>query len=331
MGIVKDILYKSSNKKMLNLIKNQSVFPYYHLITDEKVAHIEHLYSYKNTQQFINDLDLLQANYSAMNPADLWKSEINNNTFLLTFDDGLQEVYTHIFPILKSRNLKAIFFINPDFIDNKEVLYKHWISIIISYLQNKNYEKSLLVKIAEICDFTFNTTNEFKKNFINIKFVYRDKVQEILKFLNINTEEYLANHKLYLSKSQIQEMIEAGFYFGAHTMSHPPLKQLTFEEQKKEIIDSIEWVKNTFNLNYSLFAFPFTDRQISKKIFQDLFEYDQQIRIFGNAGIKNDFDNRIIQRFSLENPSKINYKQIVTENLYKGFNKLIGKYNIKRI
>ena len=330
MGFVKDILYKTSRKQMLNLFKKQPIFPYYHLIRDEKVAHIEHLYPYKNRKQFIDDLDFLQANYKALPPADIWGDKTLENTFLITFDDGLQEVYSQIFPILKSRNLKAIFFLNPNFVDNKEGLYKHWISIIISHLRDKNYDQKSLKTIAEICNFTYNTTDEFKRSFLNIKFADRDTVIEVLKFLNINSEEYLAAHRMYVTKEEIREMIDAGFYFGGHTMSHPTLKQLTHDEQKKEIVDSIEWVKKTFNLNYSLFAFPFTDKSISKKLLLELFEYDPHIRIFGNAGIKRDFDDRIIQRFSLENPSKITYKQIVTENLYKVYNTFIGKYNIKR-
>ena len=70
--------------------------------------------------------------------------------FLLSFDDGLEEVYTVIYPILKKSNLKAIFFINPNFVDNNEGLYKHYISIIITHLKNNAFEKSTLDKIKEI-------------------------------------------------------------------------------------------------------------------------------------------------------------------------------------
>ena len=92
----------------------------------------------------------------------------------------------------------------------------------------------------------------------------------------------------------------------------------------------MEWLKINFNIKYSFFAFPFSDKSISKKLLNELFEYDCNLRLFGNSGLKQDFDSRIIQRFSLENPKKQTEKQIVTENLYKYFNKLIGKYTIKR-
>lgn len=330
MGIIKDILYKISSRNLLTAFKNQSIFPYYHLVRDNQVAHIENLYQFKNRSQFLHDINILTKHYKAMDPQDLLENKALKNNFLLTFDDGLEEIYSVIYPILKNNNIKAIFFINPNFVGNEEGLYKHYISIIISYLKKNNFEKATLDKISQKLDFTYNTIDEFKKNFINIRFSDRKKVNEILEFLNIDIKSYLKEKKLYITKDQIQEMIDDGFYFGGHTMSHPPLYQLTHEEQKDEIINSIEWLKDNFEINYSFFAFPFSDKSISKKQLNELFDYDSNIKIFGNSGLKKDFDKRIIQRFSLENPKKDTEKQIVTENFYKYFNKLAGKYQIKR-
>ena len=55
-------------------------------------------------------------------------------------------------------------------------------------------------------------------------------------------------------------MIDMGFYFGGHTMTHPRLNTINYNDQKKEIIDSINWLKLNFKINYSFFAFPYTDR-----------------------------------------------------------------------
>ena len=330
MGIVKDILYKFSNKRLLSIFNKQTVFPYYHIVRDNQVAHIENLYNFKNCPQFIDDVNLLINTYEPLNPKDVLENRISNNSFLLSFDDGLQEVYSVIYPILKKKGIKAIFFINPNFVDNKEGLYKHYISIIISNLKSKNFEKCSLDKISEMLSFSYTTIEEFKQKFINIKFAKREKVNDVLNLLNINIEDYLKTHKLYITKEQIQEMINDGFYFGGHTMTHPPLTQLSHEEQKAEIINSIEWLKEKFNINYSLFAFPFSDKSISKKLLNELFEYDNNIKLFGNSGLKEDVDKRIIQRFSLENPSKQTEKSIVGENFYKYFNKVVGKYHIKR-
>ena len=100
--------------------------------------------------------------------------------------------------------------------------------------------------------------------------------------------------------------------------------------KKDEIIDSIEWLKSNFGIKYSLFAFPFSDKGISKKLIYELFEYDPNLLIFGNSGLKKDTSNRIIQRFSFENPSRKPEKLSVAENLYKLYNKITGQYQIKR-
>ncbi|WP_432671536.1 polysaccharide deacetylase family protein [Flavobacterium sp. SM2513] len=330
MGIVKDVLYKASNKNLLSVFKNQSIFPYYHLVRDNQVPHITHLYPYKNSKQFLADLDLLSANYKSLHPKDLLENKKSGNTFLLTFDDGLHEIYSVIFPILKEKKINAVFFINPNFVENNEGLYKHYISIIITHLDKSNYDSDSLLKISKVFNFTFNNVNEFKKNFIGIPYSQREKVKEVLTLLNLDIHSYLKNEQPYITKKQIQEMIDAGFYFGGHTMNHPPLHQLSHQEQKKEIIDSVDWLRQNFNIDYSFFAFPFSDKAVSKTLLQELFTYDKDIILFGNSGLKKDIDSRIIQRFSLENPTKNTAKQIVTENLYKYFNKLIGKYNIQR-
>ncbi len=330
MGIVKDILYKISKKEFLFAFKKQTIFPYYHLVSDNQIAHIENLYQFKNRKQFTDDLDFLLANYNPINLLDILDRKKVKNSFLLTFDDGLHEVYSVIYPILKQKKLKAVFFINPNFVDNNEGLYKHYISIIINHLKATNYEKESIEKISQLFSFSYESIDEFKKKFINIKFAEREKVTQVLEFLAIDIQQYLSDYKPYISKKQIQEMLDDGFYFGGHTMSHPPLNQLSHKEQKEEIINSINWLKENFNINYSLFAFPFSDKGVSKKLLNELFEYDNTIRIFGNAGIKKDFDERIIQRFSLEHPNKQTDKQIITENLYKYYNKVIGKYNITR-
>jgi peptidoglycan/xylan/chitin deacetylase (PgdA/CDA1 family) len=330
MGIIKDSIYKISNRKILSKFKDQAIFPYYHIVKDSQVPHIEYLYQFKNKQQFIKDITILKSNYKPLDPKYLLENKSFKNTFLITFDDGLSEVYTVIYPILKKNNIKAIFFINPNFVDNNEGLYKHYISIILSHLKNKKIDNSILEKISHIFSFTYNSVEEFNHKLINIKYSEREKLNEIFDLLQIDIKETLKELQPYITKSQIQEMIDDGYYFGGHTMAHPPLNQLSFEEQKKEIIDSMEWLKINFNIKYSFFAFPFSDKSISKKLLNELFEYDCNLRLFGNSGLKQDFDSRIIQRFSLENPKKQTEKQIVTENLYKYFNKLIGKYTIKR-
>ena len=331
MGIIKDNLYTFSGKWLLSAFRNQSVFPYYHLVRDDQVAHIANLYPYKNEAQFRKDLDLLLQYYQPIDPKDLLQNTKTTNAFLLSFDDGLAEIYSVIFPILQEKNIKAVFLVNPNFVDNHESLYKHEISLIIAHLKQRNFDAASVTVICNHLQISDQLNREaLVKKIKATPFVDRHKIKTLCALLGIDIAHYLRFNPPYITKAQIAEMLEAGHYFGAHTMSHPPLTALQHEEQKAEIIESINWVKQHFGLDYAMFGFPFSDRGISKKLIQELFAYNPNLLIFGNSGLKKDISDRVIQRFSLEHPARQTKKVIVSENLYKIYNKLIGQYQIKR-
>ncbi len=326
MGLVKNILYKFAPAQMSASFKKQSIFPYYHLIKNHTVPHIEHLYRYKNVAQFNRDLDFLIKHYKPIDPKELLQGKRPENGFLLTFDDGLLEVYTEIYPILKKRQIPAIFFVNPKYVGNHDTLYKHDISLILSELTHAGQEvKSKIASLLEVAD-----PNEITQKIRFIAYSDRSKLADIAQLLKLNIRSYVEKQPIYMTEIHIRQMLDDGFYFGGHSYSHPPLDQIPFEDQKREIISSIEWVKEKFGVAYSMFAFPFSDKSASKALIKELLDYDQNILIFGNSGIKQDIDPRIIQRFSFENPDKETAKLVVSENLYKIFNKIIGKYKVRR-
>ncbi len=320
---------------MLSLVKKQSIFPYYHIINDVNVKHIKHLYQFKNVQQFEKDIDILLQHYKPLNPEifinSSEKMKIPKNHFLLTFDDGLSEVFDIIAPILKKNNISGIFFINPNFIDNKNSLFKHDISIIIDTLKSSKHSEDSLTKIKRLLNIeSTSSLDQLISSIKKTKHADKGVLKTIANILDVDIPYYINNQKPYLSKSAIKEMMNMGFYFGGHTMSHPRLAELDLEEQTEEVINSIHWLKSNFGIDYSFFAFPFWDKGVSKKLIERIFQYDDKAFVFGNSGIKKDIHSRIIQRFSLEDPSKETEKRIVTENLYKFYNKVIGKYKIRR-
>lgn len=333
MGIIKDLLYIMAPKSFISsgLIR-KDVYPYYHIVANEEKPHVSHLYKFKNVNDFIQDLDLLKSNYTSISLEDIKKRENRNKEkgFILTFDDGLREIYTVIYPILKKKNISAIFFINPDFIDNHQMMHKHRLSVLLDHIISVKDNNEKLNSISETCGFNYKDFVTFKSKFMALGPEKEKELNKVFEALNIDEKKYLQENKLYISKSEIQEMINDGFYFGGHTMSHRALLTLPHEEQKEEVISSVKWLKDNFKIDYSLFAFPFSDRGVSLKLLKEVFEYDPDIILFGNSGIKKDVDPRIFQRFSLETPGKNTAKIIVMENLYMYYNKVIGKYNIKR-
>ena len=185
MGIIKSTLYKLSNKNLLWLIKQQTIFPYYHIVSDKKVPHIENLYPFQSIDQFKNDIAYFLEHYKPLDPDQFIKLTLNNeklpeNSFLMSFDDGLQEIYSVVYPILKERGIKAIFFIIPAYVDNKKSFYRHDISIIISHLISNVYDSSVMNKICTILSIDFISNEDVVYHLKKINYSERNKVNEIL-------------------------------------------------------------------------------------------------------------------------------------------------------
>lgn len=60
-----------------------------------------------------------------------------------------------------------------------------------------------------------------------------------------------------LSWSEIDEMHKYGFEFGAHTLSHPDLTQVSLQQAEREIIQSKEEIQNHLGVGIKTFAYPY--------------------------------------------------------------------------
>src|SRR6478735_1025353 len=116
MKLYKKIYYSTASFLPISLLKGISpvnlLLPYHHLISDEEVAHVKNLYGYKSKAQFETDLDYLLRHFQPLNPSALIEhyrngTAIPRNSFLLTFDDGMREVYDLVEPILTRKGVSA--------------------------------------------------------------------------------------------------------------------------------------------------------------------------------------------------------------------------------
>jgi hypothetical protein len=109
-------------------------------------------------------------------------------------------------------------------------------------------------------------------------------------------------NKPYLTSKQIKNLILNGFTIGAHSIDHPLYANLTIEEQLRQTMESVQFVKNKFSLNYSVFAFPHSDYGVSKEYFTKINDCSVVDISFGTAGMIEDCVSNNFQRFSLEKP-----------------------------
>lgn len=322
------------SKFLLNITNQRLIFPFYHIISDENVPHIKHLYSIKNEKKFTQDLDFLLKLYEpidfiSLQELNLKKKRPGKPSFLLTFDDGLKEFHDVVAPILIKKGVPAVCFLNSGFIDNKDLFYRYKTSLLIDYLENN--PKILTDKnVIDWISAQSNGEKDFKKLLLSISYQNKNYLDDLANLINYNFKDYLSINKPYLTSNQINSLKNSGFHFGAHSVDHPEYRFLDFDEQIRQTKESIETICTQFSLDYKTFSFPFTDYEVSRQFFDKIHNEHIVDITFGCAGQKKEVFSNHFQRISFE-MDDLSAKEIYnTELLYFIVKALMGKNTIKR-
>ena len=159
--------------------------------------------------------------------------------------------YKLVYPILKKHNCSGLFFI-PSSIFNKKILnvqilhqllaldkFDEMYDFLISELRSINYSMDD-IKLNNSLD--NNNVALFKQLLQYIlPFEIRTKILEkLMKKYNISNDV----KNFYIDVEDLKEMKQNGMYFGIHTITHPNLKLLNYEEQFVEINENLKQLKN---------------------------------------------------------------------------------------
>ena len=274
-------------------ITGQHLFiPVYHTLQGHyPLPHIHHLYPPKTISHFEKDLDFLLKHYQPISLQELYevatgKRSLQKNSFHLTFDDGLREVYEFAFPILKQKGIPATVFLNSDFVDNQDLFFRYKASLLIQ----KNMELG--------SDLKDNTST--LSNLLAINFAERKKLDDIADSLGVNFKQFLKTQQPYLSTKQIHILKNNNFTFGAHSVNHPKYSEISFDEKIRQTTESISFVQENFQENLKVFAFPFHDFDVENDFFGKIKTDKIAELTFGSAMFSRRNVGTHLQRFPME-------------------------------
>ena len=225
--------------------------------------------------------------------------------------------------------MPAAFFIGSAFIDNRELSYDHKMSLIVAHL-NKNLSSDTLQKIEGIIRKSGFEPLDIVSGILQIGYNRRVIIDDIAKVLCIDFDEYLKNNSPYLSSESIEQLIKMGFSIGAHSVDHPNYKYLTLEEQVKQTEDSVKIIREKFDLDYGLFAFPHGDGGVTKKFFEKISEERLIDVSFGTNGFMKDKIRYNLQRLSFEKPLMPGEALLKSEVARQVYKKLLSNRVIYR-
>src|ERR1700736_3788687 len=139
----------------------------------------------------------------------------------------MREVYDVIAPILREKGIPAIFFLNSTTIDNKQLMWRHKVSLLIGRAQQMRERVPPQLRMFP--------GKSVPAKLLSIRFADAHILNEIAAFLDVDFDEYLRSAQPYLTTQQILELDGYGFEFGAHSARHPYFTEIPVEDQKEEI------------------------------------------------------------------------------------------------
>ena len=127
------------------------------------------------------------------------------------------------------------------------------------------------------------------------------------------------------NENEILEIKDQGFFIGSHSFDHPDFSELSETNQISEIIASADDIRKRFKLNYSFFAFPFSDIGVSKYSLEKLYKMsDAPDASFGTSGLKKPLCFPHFQRIAMEKTSEDALRIVKTEYFYFLMKKLLS-------
>jgi len=330
ISFLQNISFAFNTKKLIEHSKQTVFMPFYHSINNEQLPHIKNIYPIRSKKLFLNDLDFFTRNFSPVDLNFIIKNrKPEKPVFYLSFDDGLSEIYNIIAPILLKKGIPASFFINTDFVDNKNLFFRYKASLIIEEY-NKLPNKTIIInQINKQYNLNINTDN-FIRYIKTINYSDKDILDKIAPFFDLDFNNYLQTKKPYLTSNQIKELIKKGFTIGSHSCSHPEYRFIDLKTQISETQKSINFINRNFNVEHKIFSFPFTDFGVNKAFFDYIYNNKIIDYSFGAAGLKLDSYDNHFQRFSIDGTLKSADKLVKAEYLYFLTKKLFNKNKIYR-
>lgn len=200
---------------------NQLTILTYHRVSPEgQLTYLPAL----STEAFSKQLGWLKQFYQVMTLAEAGRlaaeGRLPANAAVITVDDGYDDCFHHIFPILQQHGINASFFITTaGLLDGQlweEVIAESIIDAPISCEQLRINDVLYPLR-------TFSQRLSLTKKMVQqLKYLPIDQREQQLAALRHDTG---VKHKLrqFLQPAQIQQMAEAGMEFGAHSVHHPIL------------------------------------------------------------------------------------------------------------
>jgi peptidoglycan/xylan/chitin deacetylase (PgdA/CDA1 family) len=286
------------------------VVPYYHMVSDDSVPHVSHLYRFRTISEFRSDLEFFLRRFEPVTLSDIvdalnGRRALGRSCFHLTFDDGFREMHDIVAPILQQAGVPATFFLNTAFLDGGGLAHHNALSILLDRLRSRQtcLGGATLRRVESLLPAARSGCTTLQARILSIRYGQNTLVRSLAKTMDVDLDQYVRETQPYLSSGQIATLLDRGFSIGAHSHDHPLYADLSLPQQLAQTRMSMQLLDTRFSVRPKAFAFPHTDSGVGEAFFTAAFSEPLLDVSFGTAGLVSHFYRRNIERVSMEKTS----------------------------
>jgi len=255
-------LYRSGLNRLLRSVGSWHglVTVNYHRVGNPRGSYFDRGVWSCTTAEFEKQIRDLKRNTDLIGIKDLDDAmrDPNGRYSIITFDDGYIDNYEDAFPILKSLDAPATFFLTTGFLDEGNVAWWDDIAWMVRASLRKKLPTSPWTSEIVFDEPHRNVAiNELLKTF---KVLPWNETRDFLTFIATASGTGRCPHPevdgLWMNWDMVREMRQAGMDIGGHTVGHPILARLSAEEQWCEISVSKARIEAELGETISAFSYP---------------------------------------------------------------------------
>ena len=185
------------------------------------------------------------------------RGKLPKKSIVVTFDDGYLDNYLYAYPILNKYHIPATIFLTTGHISSDRLFWWDKVGYII---QNTNKRQLNFEELGYYSLQSAKGKNKAQKTITEaLKHINEDRknllIEKFAQIAGVDIPSGLAK-ELILSWNKIKEMNSDGISFGAHTVNHPILTNMSLEQAKWEIIQSKKDIEKELGKEVNTFSYP---------------------------------------------------------------------------
>ncbi len=295
------------------------ISPFYHLVADEPPPHIRPLYSVRTIAQFSADLDFFLGRYSPIDLHQLRKHISHSvplppNAMFLSTDDGMREVGEIMAPICRQKGVPLTMFLNPEFLDNQTLFYRHKTSLLIEAASGAS--ASSIAAALQILQKSGIAKEDLRRSLLAVRYPQRALLDELAPILNVDFSTFLSQRRPYLTSDEVSKLVADGVTIGGHSLDHPYYPDISLSQQLDQTIQSVQRVRQRFGIDYGVFAFPFGADDITLPFYDTLFQSGVVELVFAASPLVRPPRKGVLGRFWMEADAQASPSTLVRRSLH---------------